>query len=116
MISKGIRGAITVDENSPEAIGSAVIKLLQEMVKRNNIDIGYISHVIFSVTPDLYADFPAKYARINLKWKDVPMMCFNEIDVPGALKRCLRVMIVLNCSETFEPEFVYLEGAEELRK
>ena len=116
MISKGIRGAITVDENSPEAIGSATIKLLQEMVKRNNIDIGLISHVIFSVTSDLDTDFPAKYARINLKWKDVPMMCFNEIDVKGALRKCLRVLIVLNCSENFEPEFVYLEGAENLRK
>lgn len=116
MISKGIRGAITVDENSSEAIGSAVIKLLQEMVQRNNIDIELISHVIFSLTPDLNADFPAKYARINLKWKSVPMMCFNEIDVPGALKKCLRVMIVVNCSESFEPEFVYLEGAEGLRK
>ena len=39
MISKGIRGAITVDENTPEAIGSATIKLLQEMIKRNNIEI-----------------------------------------------------------------------------
>lgn len=116
MITKGIRGAITVDDNSPEAIGSAVIKLLKEMVQKNNIDLELISHVIFSLTPDLNADFPAKYARINLKWKDVPMMCFNEIDVPGALKRCLRVMIVVNCSETFEPTFVYLEGAESLRK
>jgi len=116
MTTKGIRGAITVEDNSPEAIGSAVIKLLQAMVRKNNIDLEYISHVIFSVTPDLNADFPAKYARINLKWRDVPMMCFNEMDVPGALKKCLRVMIVLNCSETFEPEFVYLDGAEILRK
>jgi len=116
MITKGIRGAITVDDNSPEAIGSAVIKLLQEMVRRNNIDLEFISHVIFSVTPDLNADFPAKYARINLKWKEIPMMCFNEMDVLGALKKCLRVMIVLNCSESFEPEFVYLEGAEALRR
>ena len=116
MISKGIRGAITVDDNTPESIGSAVIKLLQEMVRRNNIDLELISHVIFSVTPDLNADFPAKYARINLKWKDVPMMCFNELDVPRALKKCLRVLIVVNCSELFEPEFVYLDGAEILRK
>ena len=116
MITKGIRGAITVDENSPEAIGSATIKLLQEMVKRNNIELNLISHVIFSFTPDLNADFPAKYARINLKWKDVPMLCFNEIDVPNSLKKCLRVLMVINCSEEFEPEFVYLEGAEGLRK
>jgi len=116
MISKGIRGAITVDDNSPEAIGSATIKLLQAMVRKNNIDIEMISHVIFSITSDLNADYPAKYARINLKWKDVPMMCFNEMDVPGSLRRCLRVLIVINCSDLFEPEFVYLEGAENLRK
>lgn len=116
MITKGIRGAITVDENSPEAIGSATIKLLTEIVKRNNIETHLISHAIFSLTSDLNADFPAKYARINLKWKDVPMMCFNEIDVPNSLRMCLRVLVVVNCSENFEPEFVYLEGAENLRK
>ena len=116
MITKGIRGAITVDENSPEAIGSAVIKLLQEIVKKNNIDIEQISHVIFSSTSDLTADYPAKYARINLKWKDVPMMCLNEMDVAGSLRKCIRVLIVINCSELFEPVLVYLEGAENLRK
>ena len=116
MITKGIRGAITVDENTPEAIGSATIRLLQEIVKKNKIDTNLISHAIFSLTEDLNADFPAKYARINLKWKDVPMMCFNEINVPNSLKMCLRVLVVVNCSETFEPEFVYLEGASGLRK
>ena len=116
MITKGIRGAITVEENSSEAIGSATIKLLQEMVRRNNVETHLISHAIFTLTPDLNAEFPAKYARINLKWKDVAMMCFNEIDVPSSLKMCLRVMLVVNCSENFEPEFVYLEGASGLRK
>ena len=116
MISKGIRGAITVDENSSEAIGSATIKLLKEMIKRNNIEIESISHVIFTLTKDLNMDFPAKYARINLKWKDVPMMCFNELPVPGSLPKCLRVLIVVNCGENFVPEFVYLDGAEVLRQ
>lgn len=116
MYTKGIRGAITVEENSSEAIGSATIKLLKEIVKANNLEISLISHVIFSLTPDLNADFPAKYARINLKWKEIPMMCFNEIDVPNSLKKCLRVMVVINCHKDFEPEFVYLEGAKDLRK
>ena len=116
MITKGIRGAITVEENTPEAIGSAVIKLLKQMVDQNNIEIDSISHAIFTLTKDLNADFPAKYARINLKWKDVPMMCFNELDVPDSLPKCLRVLIVVNCGENFTPEFVYLDGAENLRK
>ena len=116
MITKGIRGAITVKENSSEAIGAATIKLLTEIVKKNNIDLNLISHTIFTLTKDLDADFPAKYARINHKWKDVPMMCFNELDVPNSLAMCLRVLIVVNCNENFEPEFVYLDGAESLRK
>lgn len=117
MITKGIRGAITVEENSSEAIGSATIRLLKEIIKKNNIDdLRLISHVIFSTTSDLNADFPAKYARINLKWKDIPMMCFNEMKVINSLKMCIRVLVIINCSENFEPEFVYLEGAENLRK
>ena len=116
MITRGIRGAITVDDNTSEAIGAATIKLLKTMVEKNNIEIDSISHVIFTLTKDLNADFPAKYARINLKWKEIPMMCYNELDVPNSLRKCLRVLIVVNCSEYFEPVFVYLDGAEVLRK
>ncbi len=116
MITKGIRGAITVKENSKEAIKAAVLELLGEMVKRNNIAKENISHAIFTVTHDLNADFPAKYARLEFGWHDVAMMCYNELDVPNSLKMCLRVMIVINCNSEFEPEFVYLNGAENLRR
>lgn len=116
MISKGIRGAISVEENTSEAIGAATIKLLNEIMKKNNLEKEMISHAIFTLTKDLDADFPAKYARINLKWKDVPMMCFNELPVPNSLPMCLRVLIVVNCGENFVPEFVYLDKAAGLRK
>lgn len=116
MITKGIRGAITVEENTEEAIKKATIELLNELVKKNNIELSMISHVIFTLTQDLNAAFPAKFARIDLKWDNVAMMCFHELDVQNSLKKCLRVLIVINCSEEFEPEFVYLEGAKELRK
>ena len=85
-------------------------------MKRNKLEVDSISHVIFTLTKELNADFPAKYARVNLKWKEVPMMCFHELDVPNSLSMCLRVMIVINCGEGFVPEFVYLDGAENLRK
>ena len=116
MLSKGIRGAITVDDNSSVAIEKATVKLLSEMIKLNNIETQHISHVIFSLTSDLNAEFPAKFARINLKWEEVPMLCFNEIDVPNSLKKCLRVLIVINCDKDFKPNFVYLDGAINLRK
>lgn len=116
MISKGIRGAITVKENTSEEIGKATVKLLNEMVVKNNIEIDMISHAIFTLTDDLNAAFPAKFARLDLNWEQVPMMCFHELDVPNSLKKCLRVLIVINCGENFVPEFVYMDGAEVLRQ
>jgi chorismate mutase len=115
MTTKGIRGAITLDTNSVENLKECTIELLAEMVKRNNISTENISHVIFTTTNDINAEFPAKFARINLGWNDVAMMCFHELDVPNSLTMCLRVLIVLNCSADFIPQFVYLKGASNLR-
>lgn len=115
MITKGIRGAITVNSNSEGEIKNATLELLSEMVRANNINKDLISHVIFTLTEDLNAAFPAKFARLDLGWKNVAMMCYHELDVPQALPMCLRVLIVLNCEKDFTPHFVYLKGAEKLR-
>lgn len=113
---KGIRGAITVENNTVDALKSATVELLSEMLKTNNILTENISHVIFTLTDDLNAEFPAKFARINLGWENTAMMCFHELNVPGSLKKCLRVLIVVNCDDKFKPQFVYLKGASILRK
>ena len=115
MITKGIRGAITVDNNTAEDLKLAVLELLGAIVEQNKLLTENISHVIFTVTPDINADFPAKFARLDFGWTDVAMMCYHEMDVKGALQMCLRVMIVYNCDENFRPEFVYLKGAQHLR-
>ena len=115
MCTKGIRGAITVEGDSVEAIKSATLELLSLMIEKNSIDVSKISHVIFTLTDDLNAAFPAKFARIDLGWKDTAMMCFHELNVPNSLAKCLRVLIVLNCDESFKPAFVYLKGAAVLR-
>lgn len=116
MTTKGIRGAITVDENTAEAIRKATLELVDELVSQNGINEEQISHVIFTLTQDLNAAFPAKFAREDLSWGEVAMLCFNELDVPNAISKCLRILIVLNCDENFQPKFVYLKGAEVLRK
>lgn len=115
MITKGIRGAITVAENTSSSIKEATLELLSEMIERNDISVENISHVIFTLTNDLNAEFPAKFARIDMGWTDVAMMCFHELDVPNALPMCLRVLIVLNCETDFVPQFVYLKDASKLR-
>ena len=115
MSTKGIRGAIIVKENTSASIEAATLELLSEMVLKNRIKEENISHIIFTLTNDLNAEFPAKFVRTELKWTKTAMMCFHELDVPNALKMCLRVLIVVNCSESFEPEFIYMNGAEQLR-
>ncbi len=115
MITKGIRGAITVDSNTKEDLKSATLFLLDELLKQNGISKHDISHVIFTVTNDIDVAFPATFARTELGWNDVAMLCFNEIPVAGALKMCLRILVVVNCEPGFTPQYVYLKGAKTLR-
>lgn len=116
MITKGIRGAITIENNTKEDIKSATIELLEKLIKENNIKKENISHAIFTLTNDLNAEFPAKFARLDFGWDNIAMMCFHELDVPNSLEKCLRVLVVVNVEDNFEPKFIYLKGAEKLRK
>src|SRR5207302_9828450 len=88
---KAIRGAISVDQNTAEAIHDATCTLLYEIAKRNNLTMEDVVSIFFSVIPDLDAAFPATAARA-MGW-DVAMLDMQEMAVPGALPRCLRVLI-----------------------
>lgn len=98
--SRGIRGAITVESNTKEAIKDATVELLKTMLEENNIDKEEIAFTIFTVTSDINADFPAKYAREELDFTNVPMMCYNELNVEGSLKMCLRILVNINTYKT----------------
>jgi chorismate mutase len=113
---RGVRGAITVDANTEKAILDATDELLRQMVKANEVDPDDIAGVLFTVTPDLNAAFPAEAGRRLPGWTHVPMMCAQEIPVPGALGRCVRILMLINTTETAsEIHHVYLRGAERLR-
>lgn len=113
---RGIRGATTVEQNSVADINKSTIELLNEIIESNNVDIKDISHVIFTLTKDLTAAFPAKFARDELHWDNVPMMCFNELDIDNSLKMCLRVLVVINTDKNQdEIKHIYLKNAKKLR-
>lgn len=115
-VSRAVRGAITVDSNTVEAIGSATVELLERILNFNDINNDSIVSVIFTLTPDLNADFPAKSAREQLGWDDIPMVCASEIPVPGSIEHCIRVMITFNTLKTRkEIKHVYLREAQGLR-
>lgn len=112
---RGLRGAITVEENTKEAISEATEELLSEIVRQNDIEPEDVISALFTVTPDLTADFPAKAAR-RFGWTAVPMMCATEIPVPGSLPMCIRIMIHFNTSKRQdEVRHVYLRRAAALR-
>ena len=100
MKSRGIRGAITLSANTKEEIQNATVELLNEMILKNEIETQDISFAIFTLTSDLNADFPAKYARINCGFNQVPMMCYQELYVPNSLRMCLRILLNIN-TKTF---------------
>jgi chorismate mutase len=116
MTVRGIRGAITVEKNSKEEIVSATKELLTEILKSNLFEIEEIAAIIFSATKDLDAEFPAVAAR-ELGWNDTPLLCTNEIDVPGSQPRCLRVLLLVNTQlKQNEIKHVYLKEAVNLRR
>jgi chorismate mutase len=112
---RGVRGATTADENTRESILTASIQLLALMIRMNDIDPDDVSSAIFTVTRDLDAEFPALAAR-QLGWNDVPLLCSYEIDVPGSLDRCIRVLVNWN-TEKSQQEIVhaYIKQAKNLR-
>lgn len=115
MKMRGIRGAITVDADDPAQIVFATKRLLLNMTERNGVEIDDIASVLFSLTPDLRAEFPALGAR-EMGWVHVPMLHFTEINVPGSLPRVIRVLMHVNTQRgQREIEHVYLDGATVLR-
>lgn len=112
---RGIRGAITVDHDDAAAIVEATKRLLTAMIERNDVALDDIASVLFSLTPDLRAVFPALGAR-EMGWTHVPMLHFCEIDVPGSLPRVIRVLMHVNTTRALETiDHVYLDGAVVLR-
>ena len=117
MYTRGIRGATTISANTKEEIKSATVELVKEIMQTNSIKKEDISFAIFTVTSDIDADFPAKYAREELGFDSVPMMCYREMDVKGAISLCIRALITINTEKNQkEIKHCYLKGASALRK
>ena len=115
MNCRGVRGATTVDVNTRDEILTATRQLLALIIRRNDIRSEDVGSAVFTVTSDLNAEFPALAAR-QLGWLDVPLLCTNEIDVPGGLPRCVRVLIHWNTPNAQgEIVHVYVKDAVRLR-
>jgi chorismate mutase len=115
MPCRGVRGATTAENNSPEEILKATRQLLALLIRQNDIKPEDITSAIFSTTTDLDAEFPALAAR-QLGWLDVALMCVHELDVPGSLRRCIRVLLHWNTDKpSSDLVHVYIKEAAHLR-
>jgi chorismate mutase len=114
---RGIRGATTVDANTREAILDATRELLSALIEANGIDRDDVASAFFTTTPDLDAEFPALVARRDLGWTHVALMCGHEMQVPGSLPMCVRILLHVNTAKAQgDIKFVYLRGAQALRQ
>ena len=109
-----LRGATTVEAAERDAILSATTELMRELLERNGLAAADLVSCIFTLTPDLHAEFPAVAAR-EMGLSAVPLMCARELDVPGAMPRVIRVLVHCYPPEGSAPQHVYLGDATKLR-
>jgi chorismate mutase len=112
---RALRGATTIDVDTPVQIEQRVVALLEQMLKRNDVDHDDLISVIFTATEDVVSTFPATAAR-TYGLGDVPLICARELSVEGGTPRCIRVLVHLVTERSRqELHHVYLEGARGLR-
>ncbi len=112
---RGIRGATTAEDNTEPSILETTRELLTRLISVNLIAIEDIAAILFTATPDLNATFPARAAR-ELGYVDVPLMSSQEMEVPDAPQRCIRVLLLVNTTRKGdELTHLYLRGAAVLR-
>lgn len=116
MTVRGIRGATVTERDEADQVLGATRELLQAILEANpSLRPADLASAWFTTTPDLCSAFPAQAAR-QLGWSDVPLMCAQEIAVPGSLPRCIRVLLHWNTDlEQADIHPVYLGQAANLR-
>jgi chorismate mutase len=115
MMTRGVRGAITVTSNDADEILEATRELLEMIVRVNDIRIEDVASIYLTTTRDLDATYPA-YAARQLGWFDTALLCGHEMEVPDGLSHCIRVLIHWNTVKSArEIGHIYLRDAKSLR-
>jgi chorismate mutase len=109
-----VRGATKVASNDVDAILDATEELMRELMTRNDLEAERMVSVLFTSTDDLNAEFPAVAAR-RLGLAEVPLLCTRELDVPGAMRGVIRVLVHYHASGEHSPAHTYLGEAQQLR-
>lgn len=113
---RGIRGAVTVENNSREEIIEAVQSMLRQMMHDNGITTADIGAALFSATDDITAVFPAFAARLLPGWDLVPLFDAQQLYIDGSIRKCVRVLLLVDTDKSqADIHHVYLGRAAALR-
>lgn len=114
---RGVRGAITVEEDRKEAIWSAAATLVETMLRENGIAPETIGAAIFSATEDLVSAFPSAGVRVRVAGFDaVPLFDARQLAIEGSLPHCIRVLLLVDTEKGQKDiRHIYLGGAAKLR-
>ena len=110
-----IRGATTSAGNSEKEIEIAVIELIDAVIMRNNLNQDLLLSIIFTVTNDLDACFPASVARKCKGLDSVAFLDCQQMYVPNDIKFCIRLMAHVLLPQDVSLNHPYLRGASKLR-
>lgn len=116
MALRAIRGAVTLERDERAHLHERTHELVEALLRGNDITPDDIVSALFTCTPDIVSDFPAAAAR-ELGFGAVPLMCAQEMAVPGALPLVVRVMMHIETDRSRDAiQHVYLHQAVSLRR
>lgn len=111
-----VRGATTVEADTPEQVRERTSEVLREIMDRNDIRSDAIVSIIFTTTPDIVSEFPAAAAR-GIGLSQVPLLCSQEIPVASSVEKCIRVLMhTYSLKPRDEIRHAYLRGGRHLRE
>jgi chorismate mutase len=114
---RGLRGATTVERDDKEEIKQAVEELFNLLLKENGISPQEVVGVFITATPDLHSTFPAQAIREKEEFRYIPLICAQEIEVKGALEKCIRLLtLAYTDKEPADIRHLYLRKASFLRE
>ena len=115
MAVRTLRGATTLDEDTPEQMRTRVKALFAALFERNGLEPDDVISIFLTATPDIRSTFPATAARA-FGLDDVALLGAQELDVDDAMPRCVRVLLHIETDRPrAELKHVFLEGAAQLR-
>lgn len=114
MTVKALRGAVQLNDDTPQQITAAVKQLLETIMDKNSLREDQIISVFFSQTKDLRSCNPASAAR-KAGFESFCYFCLQELDVDNSFEKMIRVLMHVSCSSDAVLHPVYLGGAEKLR-